>query len=124
MSTAQERVAVLGASSKPERYSNRAIKMLLQEGHTPLPVSLKETQIAGLPAVQDLTELRGEVDTVTVYVKPAILKEQLQKLLTLHPRRVIFNPGTESPEIAQSLRAAGIQVTEACTLVLLSTGQF
>lgn len=120
-----ETVAVIGASPKPERYSNRAIRLLREYGHAVLPVNPAQASIEGLPVTPSIAALpRGGVDTVTMYVSPAHSGDLLAPLLALAPRRVIFNPGAENPALEDGLRAAGIEVEEACTLVLLRTGQF
>lgn len=119
-----ETVAVLGASPKPERYSNRAILMLREYGHRVIPVNPIQREIAGLPVAASLADIREPVDTVTVYVSPAHLDPLVDGLLALKPRRVIFNPGAEHPRIAARLQAAGIATEEACTLVLLRSRQF
>ncbi|MDQ8038355.1 MAG: CoA-binding protein [Pedobacter sp.] len=119
-----ETVAVLGASPKPERYSNKAIRMLGEYGHKVLPVNPAQKEIEGLPVIAHVEELPAGVDTVTVYVSPAHSDPLLPGLLALKPRRVIFNPGAENPALENELEKAGIAVEEACTLVLLRTGQF
>lgn len=119
-----ESVAVIGASPKPERYSNKAVRLLREHGHTVLPVNPAQAEIEGLPVTRSIDALPRGVDTVTLYVSPAHSAPLLQPLLALQPRRVIFNPGAENPALEQGLREAGIAVEEACTLVLLRTGQF
>ncbi len=114
---------VLGASMKPERYAHQAVHRLLAQGHAVVAVGRRAGSIGMLPI---LTDLRAgtEVDTVTVYLSPANQAAWANRLLHLKPRRVIFNPGAENPELARALRSAGIEVAEACTLVLLATGQY
>lgn len=119
-----ERVAVVGASAKPWRYSNRAIRTLVAHGHTAIPISTTGQDIEGLPGHRSLREIPGAVDTVTLYVSPARQAAIVQDLLTARPRRAIFNPGAENPDVYRLLEAHGIEPVEACTLVLLSTGQF
>jgi predicted CoA-binding protein len=119
-----EIVAVVGASEKPERYANRALRMLLSQGFTPIPISRSGKDILGLKGYASLAAIPHPVDTVTIYVSPEGQASVLQDLLAIRPRRVIFNPGTENPEAAAVLARTGITVIEACTLVLLSTGQF
>ncbi len=119
-----ETVAVIGASSKPERYSNQAIRLLREHGHTVLPVNPAQTKIEGLPVFRNIDALPRPVDTVTLYVSPAHSAPLLPALLALQPRRVIFNPGAENPALENELQKAGINVEEACTLVLLRTRQF
>ena len=81
-------------------------------------------EIDGHPAVNDLSAVAPPVDTVTLYVGPALSASMEESLTALRPRRVLFNPGAENPQLAAKLAAAGIHTEEACTLVLLSTGTF
>lgn len=117
-------VAILGASNNPDRYSHKAQLLLNEYGHTPLPVSLHDEQVLGTPAVRRLSDITDEVDTLTVYINPRHLREVAAQIEALKPRRVIFNPGSEDPATMERLRARGIEVEEACTLVLLRTDQF
>lgn len=122
--SAKETVVVLGASDNPERYSNRAVKMLLSHGHAVIPVHPALATVEGVPVVSSLDRIPGPVDTVSLYLSPRHSESQIAGLLALRPARVIFNPGTESPAVKSALEAGGIRCIEACTLVLLSTGQF
>ena len=117
-------VAVVGASRKPERYSNRALQMLASHGHSPVPVSKTGHAILGYTGYAALTAVPGPIDTVTVYLSPEKQPPVIQDILAVRPRRVIFNPGAENPQAAAVLVRHGIEVVEACTLVLLATGQF
>lgn len=117
-------VAVVGASRKPERYSNRAIRMLASRGYSPMPVSRLGHDILGFPGYASLAAIPEPVDTVTVYLSPEKQPPVVRDILAVRPRRVIFNPGAENPEAADALARHGIAVVEACTLVLLATGQF
>lgn len=119
-----ETVAVLGASPKPERYSHQAMVLLRKHGHRVIPVNPGHDQIDGLSVARSLTDITEPIDTVTVYVSPAHLDSQLASLISLKPRRVIFNPGAEHPQAMRALQAQGIAVEEACTLVLLRTRQY
>lgn len=119
------RVAVIGASPNPERYSNQAVRLLREHGHAVIPVNPGHADIEGLAAVGRVQDLpAGSVDTVTLYVAPAVSAGMSRALLDLAPRRVIFNPGAENPDVSDALSAAGIEVIDACTLVMLRTGQF
>jgi predicted CoA-binding protein len=120
----RHRVVVLGASHKPERYSNQAIRLLLEHGHDVVPVHPRLDVAEGLPVVHTLTDIVGRVDTLTLYVGPERSGPMADAIVALHPQRVIFNPGTESAELALRLDDAGISHERACTLVLLRTGQF
>ena len=120
----QERVVIVGASDNPERYSHRALLLLRKHGHEVVPVHPKLTEIEGVPVIADLSLIKGPVDTVTMYVGSAISAGLQDKLISLKPQRVIFNPGAENAVLAEALQKAGIASEEACTLVLLNTGQF
>ncbi len=117
-------VAVLGASNKPDRYSYKAVRMLRDKGHTPYPVHPALAEVDGLPAFPSLRAITVPVDTITVYVAPQNQQPIANELLNSGASRVIFNPGTENPALAEQLRQRGKAVIEACTLVLLTTGQF
>lgn len=119
-----EKVVVIGASANPERYSNKAIKMLKEYGHSPIPVAPALAEVEGIAAHATPAEVAGPVDTVTMYVAPARQEALFESIAQLQPRRVIFNPGTENEAAYAFFHEAGIETTEACTLVLLRTGQF
>ena len=121
---ANETVVVLGASPKPERYSNQAVRALVEHGHRVIPVHPLLKKIAGVVAVPALSSVKDQVHTLTLYVGPERGQELLQDVINLGPDRVIMNPGTESDEIEEELNARGIAVLRACTLVMLRTGQF
>lgn len=120
----QKRVVIIGASNNPERYSHKALLLLRRHGHQVVPVHPKLAEIEGIKVVPDVSDITGPVDTVTMYVGAAISAGLTEKLAALRPRRVIFNPGAENAVLARALEKAGIVCEEACTLVLLNTGQF
>lgn len=122
--TKRERVLIVGASDKPERYAHKAMLSLLDHGHEVVLVHPILRQIGTHPVRNDLKEVLAPVDTVTLYVGPSISSSLGEKLIALAPRRVIFNPGTENPELESELKAAGVPTEHACTLVLLATGVF
>lgn len=117
-------VAVLGASNKPARYSNQAVLLLSEKGHTVFPIHPALAEIDGHLVFKRLSDVPVPMDTVTMYVSPAHQGTLADELLAAAPRRVIFNPGTENPELEQRLAEGGIDVVQACTLVMLRTGQF
>jgi hypothetical protein len=122
-----EVVAVLGASSDTTRYSYKAIQMLKEYGHLPVPIHPRETEVLGYKVVPDIKELvkQGQqIDTLTMYVNPALSTKYQQDIIDLKPKRVIFNPGSENPGLEKALAENGILVEDACTLVLLRTNQF
>ena len=117
-------VAIFGASEKEDRYANKAQQRLVKHGYPVLPISPSNKTIMGLSCVQKVSDIQQPVDTVTLYVGPKILASQMNDLIKLKPRRVIFNPGTEDSALQEQLEQAGIRTLEACTLVLLSSDQF
>ncbi|HOO21793.1 MAG TPA: CoA-binding protein [Kiritimatiellia bacterium] len=117
-------VAILGASNKPERYSNQAVRLLAEKGHAVFPVHPALAEIDGHRVFKSLADIPEPVDTVTMYVSPAHSTGMAGAILASNPRRVLFNPGTENPELEEKLAAAGIETVRACTLVMLRTGQF
>lgn len=117
-------VAVLGASPKPDRYSNRAVRMLKEAGHRVIPIHPKLDLIEDIPVVHHLDDIQDPVDTLTLYVGPERLQSITDAIVSLKPGRVIFNPGTESDDLQRRLTEAGIPFLQACTLVMLQTRQF
>lgn len=117
-------VAVVGASPDTERYSNKALKLLREKGHTAIPVAPIHDLIEGTPVHRSVREISDDVDTVTMYLGQGRQGPVIEDVLSIAPRRVIFNPGAENASAYERLRKSGIEVVEACTLVLLSTGQF
>lgn len=124
MTKKPERVVVLGASPKPERYSNKAMRLLQQHGHEVTPIHPAIKEIEGIAVLASLAEVAQPIDTVTMYVGAARSNDLADSMIAAAPRRVIFNPGSENPALAEKLTAAGIEVEEACTLILLNTEQF
>lgn len=120
-----ETVAVIGASPKQDRYSNKAIRMLAEYDHDPIPVAPKHDTIEGRKVYHRLDEIPDNLDTVTLYLGPQRQDDEIvRQIIRKAPRRVIFNPDTENKKTADKLKAAGIEVVEACTLVLLRTKQY
>ena len=124
MDDKNQRVIVIGASAKPERYSNRAVRLLLEHGHEVVPVNPGISSIEDIPVIPKLENVSGHVDTVTLYVSAERSSALKDAIIHLHPDRVIFNPGAENPTLLAALEANGIRTEEACTLVLLNTDQF
>lgn len=120
---ASKKTLVMGASSNPERYAYKAIKMLQRFGHSVVAVGKKEDEVAGLKIEKEQIPFES-VDTVTLYLNPMNQKQYYDYIVGLKPKRVIFNPGTENPELYTLLRQNGIEIEVACTLVLLSTNQY
>ena len=117
-------VAVIGASNKPERYSYKAIALLSEKGHKPYPVHPSLPKVEGIPVYSSLRNIPEPIDTISVYLSAENQENIAGDILKSGARRVIFNPGAENPELSDKLKKAGIEAMDACTLVLLKTGQF
>jgi len=113
---------VLGASEKPDRYSNQCIRMLRDYGYATLAHGNKAGQVLDVLISRELP--KEQCDTITLYLSAKNQSDFIAPILGMKPRRVIFNPGTENAEFEQMLKKNGIEATRACTLVLLSTGQY
>ncbi len=118
------RVVVVGASPKPARYANRAVRELKAGGYIVIPVHPKIRKIEGLPVEHTLSTIHERVHTLTLYVGPVRSRGLADDIVRLNPGRVILNPGTESDELEARLRSHHIEFLHACTLVMLRTGQF
>lgn len=114
---------VIGASENPQRYSNMAIRMLRSYGHPVLAVGLKEGWVEDVKIEKAGPNL-PKAETVTLYVGPQNQPVFQSMIEEMKPKRVIFNPGTENPEWEKKLNKLGIQTEEACTLVMLKSGQY
>ena len=117
-------VAVLGASPKSDRASNKAINILLQKGYNIILVHPAHDVIAGIPVTKELSAIDRQVDTLTIYVGPRRSEELLDQIIALSPVRVILNPGAESNLVESRLNENGILVIRACTLMMLKSGRF
>jgi uncharacterized protein len=118
-----KKTLVIGASENPERYSNMAINRLKSHEHAVVAIGNKKGTVAGIAIETDKVQA-DNIDTVTLYLNPKLQKEYYDYIISLHPKRIIFNPGTENDELADLAVKNNIQPVEACTLVLLSTGQY
>jgi predicted CoA-binding protein len=119
----KKKTVVLGASENPNRYSNKAMLRLQSKGHEVIAIGKRTGNVNNMPIITEPTA-SDEVDTVTLYLNPLNQKQYYDYILSLKPRRIIFNPGTENEELEEIAEQQGIQTMEACTLVLLGTGQF
>jgi predicted CoA-binding protein len=118
-----KKTVVLGASDNPSRYSFLAIQKLRRYGHPVVAIGKKTGTVGDTAVITERPEEK-EVDTITLYLNPAHQKQYYDYILSLHPKRIIFNPGAENPELEQLAEANDIEPMEACTLVLLGTGQY
>ena len=118
-----KKTLVLGASTKPERYSFKAITKLIENGHSVLAIGQNTGMIGDVKIYTKAIPL-SKVNTVSLYLNAARQKDYYNYIVEAQPKRVIFNPGTENPEFYQLLELNGIKVEIACTLVLLATNQY
>lgn len=114
---------VMGASMNPGRYSNIAVRKLKYNHYPVVAMGLREGEIYGVRIEKPFTRF-DEIHTVTLYMGPAVLKQYHEYIVALKPSRVIFNPGTEDPEFQMRLSNEGIEVVEACTLIMISSDQY
>lgn len=120
-----KKTVIVGSSTNRGRYAWLAAQMLTEYGHPIVPLGIKQGQVFG----QDILDIRKkpaieDVDTITLYLSPQNQKSWYRYLLDLKPSRIIFNPGTENEEFEALAREEGVEVMEACTLVLLRSKQF
>lgn len=123
MSSTAKKTMVLGASANPRRYSYLALQNLRHAGYPVAAIGRKAVKVGDVE-IGTTQDPVPDIDTVTLYLNPANQKEYYDYILALHPRRLIFNPGTENPELQSLAAKNGIDTLEACTLVLLRTGQY
>jgi hypothetical protein len=120
-----KKTVVLGASTNPSRYSYIAANMLTDKGHPVIPVGIKKGVVAGKEILDLRTKPRLEgVDTITLYLGPSNQVEWYDYILSLQPERIVFNPGTENDELVKKASENGINTVYACTLVMLSVGNY
>lgn len=118
-----KKTLVFGASLNPARYSNLAIRKLVDSGIETQAYGLREGEVSGVNISNNFDKI-NDIHTITLYLNPKRQEEYFNKLISLAPSRVIFNPGTENPTFYSLLEKNGIEVDVACTLVLLSTGRY
>jgi predicted CoA-binding protein len=117
-------VVILGASDKEERYANKAQRLLMEHGFHVVPVHPTLPSVEDVPVVHDLANIDPEPDVLTIYVRPETSSALAETILELHPRAIVFNPGTENPELEAKLADTDIRIIRACTIMLLTTGRF
>ena len=120
-----KKTVIIGATTNSARYAYMAAEMLTQYKHPIVPIGIKKGEVMHQP-ILDINDrpLIENVDTITLYIGPQHQPEHYEYLLSLKPRRVIFNPGTENEEFQKMVEASGSEAIEACTLVMLRTGQY
>jgi predicted CoA-binding protein len=123
MEKINKKTLVIGASLNPSRYSNFVIHKLLAHGHEVVAIGNKTGNIAGVKINVEKLPYK-DLDTITLYLNPTNQITYYDYIISLKPKRIIFNPGTENPELYQILKANNIAFEVACSLVLLSTNQY
>ena len=120
-----KKTVIVGSTPKPYRYAHQAALMLEEREFPFVPLGIQEGAVLGqeILNVYDKPAI-DEVDTLTLYVNPNRQKGWYDYLLSLKPNRIIFNPGSENPEFKKLAEAQGVECVEACTLVMLSVGNF
>jgi predicted CoA-binding protein len=119
----KKKTVVLGASANPSRYSYMAIRRLRNLGHPVVAIGKQQGLLEDVPILKEPVPAE-DVDTITLYLNPRNQPQYYEYILSLHPKRIIFNPGAENDELVKLAKANNIQPVDACTLVLLSTGQY
>jgi uncharacterized protein len=119
----KKKTMVLGASDNPSRYSYLAIKKLRGNQHPVEAIGKFATKVDDVDIIKEKTPFT-DIDTVTLYLNPIHQRDYYDYIISLHPKRIIFNPGAENDELADLAVKNNIQPVEACTLVMLSTGQY
>ncbi len=120
-----KKTVIIGATPNPSRYAYLAAEMLTDYHHEIVPVGIKQGTVQGVSILPIQTKpVVPHVDTITMYIGPQHQPEWYDYLLSLKPKRIIFNPGTENDELARLAAAKGIETLEACTLVMLRSGQY
>lgn len=120
---ASKKTLVLGASENPSRYGFLAVNKLLNNGHEVVAVGKRKGKIKDTEILTEAPSV-PDIDTVTLYLNPDNQRPYYDTIISLKPKRIIFNPGTENPELEELAEKNGIGTMEACTLVLLSTNQY
>ncbi len=118
-----KKTLVIGASTNPERYSYKAVNMLVGKGHPVLAIGQKTGEVAGVKIQTKAIPVKN-IDTITLYLNPVRQRDYYNYIIEAKPKRVVFNPGTENPELYQLLELNDIKSEVACTLVLLATNQY
>ncbi len=118
-----KKTIVFGASTNPNRYSYLAVVSLSEKGNEVVPIGKKRGQINGIKIINDYPDI-SDVDTITIYMRDTIQQPFHSYILALKPKRIIFNPGAENQELEALAQQHNIETLNACTLVMLSTGQY
>jgi predicted CoA-binding protein len=120
---AQTYTLIIGASDNEERMSFQAVMSLQRHNYAVRALGIRTGRI-GQIEIETTPKVYDDVDTISLYINPALQRKYYDLILATHPRRIIFNPGTENTELQTLAKEHGIETTEACTLVLLSLGTY
>ena len=123
MENTKKKTVVLGATDNPGRYSYLAVERLSSHNHPVVAIGKKPGKVGSIDVITEHPQV-DDVDTVTLYLNAQNQKQYYDYIFSLHPKRIIFNPGAENVELETMAAAKGIKPMEACTLVMLSTGQY
>jgi len=120
-----KKTVIIGAANNPSRYSYLAAEMLTRYGHEIIPIGIRKGEMLG----KEILDIRQrpdikDVDTITLYINPQRQEEWRDYILSLNPKRIIFNPGTENAEFEEQAEKKGTEALQACTLVMLRSGQY
>lgn len=124
MSHTSKKTLILGATPNPERYAYLAAQMLFERKIPMVLVGIKKGEIFGQNIIRSKSLLFKDIHTITLYVGRYKQPDWYEYILQTHPKRIIFNPNTENPDLERMARQVGIECLQACTLVLLQTGQY
>ena len=118
-------IGILGLSNHPQRYSYLAYKSFLEKGYNNLVgINPRPFDLENIQHFKNLRDLEGKIQTLTIYLRPEISNNMISDIIAVAPKRIILNPGAENTELETSAQEQRIEVLHACTLVMLSTGQF
>jgi hypothetical protein len=119
-----KKTLVIGASSKPGRVSREAVLKLREAGHEVFAIGAQEDKIGDVSIQTGHPFIMDDLHTVSLYLNPNRQTDYYEYLLSLKPKRIIFNPGTENPVLERLAHENNIETEQACTLVLLSLGAY
>jgi uncharacterized protein len=118
-----KKTLVVGASPNPGRYSYQAVISLRKHGHEAVPLGIKKGAVDGITIINGQPPIE-DIDTITLYLNANNQKPLYDYFFSLNPKRIIFNPGAENAELAREAQKRGVEPVEACTLVMLSIGNY
>ncbi len=118
-----KKTLIIGASNNPERYAYKAAVQLMKHNHPIVPIGIKKGETNGVEIINEMVPVI-DIDTITMYINPELQKSYYDYILSINPKRVIFNPGTENAELENLLKEKKIEYVEGCTLVMLASNLY